>query len=207
MPCLVTIASRCVVGHIFERVRTLTEVVSSILVGAPFTQNDASEGELQGAAPLDRVATAKDLVRFAFCSACQEEYLAQCNFCCKCAVQPVRSLPTPRYSLRAPVVVDVDKIQARRHQVLAAMEGRPGQLRKSRVADKFDALVLVISAGSCGWTTATPDDLFDFLCYLDTQGKGTKMVHEASCTGVGWVGDNACREGSLCARQYAAESL
>ena len=33
------------------------------------------------------------------------------------------------------------------------------------------------------------------------------MVREASCPGVGRVGDNACREGSLCARRYAAESL
>ena len=87
------------------------------------------------------------------------------------------------------------------------MEGRPGQPRKSRVADEFDAFVLVISAGSRGWTTATPDNLFYFLCYLDTQGNGTKMVHEASCPGVGRVGDNACWEGSLCVRRYAPESL
>ena len=51
------------------------------------------------------------------------------------------------------------------------LEGRPGQLRKSRMADEFDAFVLVISAGSRGWTTATPDDPFDFLCHLDTKKK------------------------------------
>ena len=33
------------------------------------------------------------------------------------------------------------------------------------------------------------------------------MVHEASCPGVSRVGDDVCREGSLCARRYAAESL
>ena len=128
-------------------------------------------------------------------------------FCWKCGVQPVRSMPAPRYPQRPPVAVDVEKIQARRHQVLAAMEGRPGQLRKSRVADEFDAFILVISAGCRGWTTVTPDDLFDFLCYLDTKGNHTKMVHEASCPGVGRVGDNACWEGSLCVRRYAPESL
>ena len=176
-------------------------------MGASFAQNDTGEGGRQGAAPPGRMATARDLAPFTFCSACQEENLAQFNFCWKCGVQPVRSLPAPRYPRRPPVEVDVAKIQARRHQVLAAMEGRPGQLRKSRVADEFDAFVLVISAGCRGWTTATPDDLFDFLCYLDTQEKGTKMVHEASCPGVGPVGDNACQEGSLCARRYAAESL
>ena len=76
-----------------------------------------------------------------------------------------------------------------------------------RVADELDDFVLVISAGSRGWRTATPDDLSYFLCYLDTQGKGTKVVHESSCPGGGRVGDNACREGSLCARRFAAESL
>ena len=163
---------------------------------------------LQGAAPLGRVATAGDLVRFAFCSACQEENLAQLNFCWKCGVQSVRSLPAPRYPRRTPVVVDVEKIQARRHQVLAVMEGRPGQVRKGRVADEFDAFVLVTSAGSRGWTTATPDDLFDFLCYLDnTQRKGAKMVQEAYFPRVGRVDDDACREGSLCARRNATESL
>ena len=85
--------SRRVVGFIFDRGRALTEVVPSILVGASFAQNDTSAGRLQGAAPPGRVATVKDLVRFAFCSACQEENLEQFNFCWKCGVQPVRSLP------------------------------------------------------------------------------------------------------------------
>ena len=109
-------------------------------------------------------------------------------------VQPVWSLPAPRYPQRAPVVLDVETIQARRYQVLPAMEGRPGQLRENRVADEFDAFALVISAGSRGSTTATPDDLFDFLCYLDALGRSTKIVHEASCSGVGRAGDDACRE-------------
>ena len=103
--------------------------------------------------------------------------------------------------------MDVQKLQARRQTVLAAMEGRPGQVRKRRVADKFDAFVLVISAGSRGWTTATPDDVFDFLCYLDTQGKDTKLVHATYCPGVGRAGDDACLAGSSCARRYAAESI
>ena len=103
---------------------------SSILVGVSFTQNGSSERGLQGAAPLGTVATARDLTWFAFCSACQEETLAQFNFCWKCGVQPVRSLPAPWYPQQAPVVVDVEKIQTRRHQVLMATEERPGQLRE-----------------------------------------------------------------------------
>ena len=56
-------------------------------------------------------------------------------------------------------------------------------------------------------TTVTPVDLSECSCYLDTQEKGMKMMHEASCRGVGRVGDDVCRKGSLCARRYAAESL
>ena len=73
------------------------------------------------------------------------------------------------------------------------MEGRPGQVRKRRVADEFDAFVLVISAGSRGWTTATPDDVFDFLCYFDTQGKGTKLVHATTHAWQGYHAQDATR--------------
>ena len=91
--------------------------------------------------------------------------------------------------------------------MLAAMEGRFGELQKLKVADEFHAFVLAYSAGSSIWTTATADDLFDFRYFRDTQGKGTKMVHEASCPGVGRAGDDKCREESSCARRHAAESL
>ena len=46
-----------------------------------------------------------------------------------------------------------------------------------------------------------------FSATFDTQGKGKKMVHEASCPGVGRAGNTACWEGSSCARGFAAESL
>ena len=85
--------------------------------------------------------------------------------------------------------------------------GRPGQVWQSRVADEFDAFVFVISPGSRGGTAATPDAVFDFLCYLDTQRKGTKLVHATFCPGVGRAGDDACLAGPSCARRYAAESI
>ena len=94
---------------------------------------------VQGTAARGGFATNRDLGRFPFRSACHEENLAQFNFYWNCGVQPVRVLPAPRYPQRSPVVVDVQKLQARRRNVLAAMEGRPGRVRKSRVADEFDA--------------------------------------------------------------------
>ena len=153
---------------------------------------------VQGTAARGGFATTWDLVRLAFRSACYEENLAQFNFCWIAACS---RFGAPRYPQRPSVVSDGQKL------VLAAMEGRPGQVRKKyiytgrikkiyRVADKFDAFVLVILAGSRGWTTATPDDVFAFLCYLDTQGKGTKLVHATSCPGLGPEGDDACLAGS-----------
>ena len=50
-----------------------------------------------------------------------------------------------------------------------------------------------------GWKTTTPDDGFVSLCFPDTQGRDTNMVHEISCPGVGCADNDACPEGSLCA--------
>ena len=85
---------------------------------------------VQGTAARGGFATTRDLVRFAFRSACHEENLAQLTFCCNCGVEPVRVLPALRYPQRSPVVVDVQKLQVRRRNVLAAMEGHPGHVRK-----------------------------------------------------------------------------
>lgn len=95
------------------------------------------------------------------------------------------------------------KLHARRGQGLAAMADRPGQVQNSRAADECDAFVLSVSGGRRGWETATPDDAFDVLCFLDTQGKGP------SCPGVGSARADVFLPGSLtpCTKRYAADSL
>ena len=103
--------------------------------------------------------------------------------------------------------MDVKTIQSRQHQVQAGMEERPGQLRKSMMVQEFDLLTLFNSAGSRGWTTATPHYLLDFLSCRDIQGNGTKMAREASCPGLGRVGVDAYRDEHLWAKQYAAKFL
>ena len=75
------------------------------------------------------------------------------------------------------------------------------------MADSFDAFVLVVSAGYRGWLTATQDDVFNLLCFLDTQGKGTKMVHGAFCPGLAHAGEYTCLTGSSFAKRYAAEYI
>ena len=49
--------------------------------------------------------------------------MTQFNVCWKCRVQSVRSFLAQGYPQRAPVVVDVEQIQARQHQVLVTTEG------------------------------------------------------------------------------------
>ena len=144
-------------------------------------------GGSQDAALPSREATLTDLVRFVFCSACQEEKLERFYFFWKCGVQPVRSLPAPRYPQLPPGVVDDQQVLSAPAPSIGGYGRAPGATTEKKGVfsrDEVEAFVLVISAGSRGWTTATPDDVLDFLRYLDTQRKGTRMVHEASCPGV-----------------------
>lgn len=76
----------------------------------------------------------------------------------------------------------------------------------SRAADDFDAFVLVDSAGSRCWLTARVMS-FHFPRSLDTEGKGTTMVHGTSCHGVGDVGDDACLDGFSYVKRCPAESI
>ena len=87
------------------------------------------------------------------------------------------------------------------------MTGRRGQQQKYRIADDFDAFLLSYSNGNRGWEQATPDDVFDFCCFLDTQGKGTKMVHDQDCPGVGTPGETGCLPDAKCSKRYAADSM
>lgn len=58
-----------------------------------------------------------------------------------------------------PLVIDQDRLNARRAQVHATMDGRPGQRRKAKVAKDFDVFIRSRSEGRRGWDAATPDDV------------------------------------------------
>ena len=103
--------------------------------------------------------------------------------------------------------IDVGKLEARRAVVFAAMPERPGQRRKSKIADDFDAFLLARSRGRRGWSTATDDDVFYWACFLLSQDLGVTWVHDRSCAGVGLAEGGACLPGSGCAKWYAAGSI
>lgn len=162
---------------------------------------------VQGTHGMQSPLRPRSCVRFVLCAACSTENVALFNYCYACGVPPSRGLPVPRTPDASPVVIDVAKLQARRSQILAMMSGRRGQQRKCRVADEFDAFLLSYSDGRRGWAEATPDDVFDFCCFRDSQGGGTKWVHAASCPGVGLAHGKNCAPGSSCAKRYAAASM
>ena len=113
----------------------------------------------------------------------------------------------PTRSGAPPVCTDAGKLENRRAMVLAAMAERPGQRRKCKVADEFDAFLRARSGGRRAWEVAIPEDVFDWCCFLDSQGNGTTWVHDRSCPSVGLASSEACPPGNGCANRYAARSM
>ena len=107
----------------------------------------------------------------------------------------------------APAVIIDNKLNKRIREVREALAGTAGQQRKSRVADNFDGFVRARTNNERGWQTAADVDVLEWLCWLDSHGNGTKLVHIASCPGVGSDSDKQCRPGGHCKKRYAAASL
>ena len=138
-----------------------------------------------------------DLFRVVQCHACRETNLRQYYFCWRCGAQP--TLVPPRASPSHDTLrFDTVKRTARRNQVVAAMASKAGQKRKRRVADIFDDFLRPLSGGSRGWSDGMPDDVFDWLCFLDSHGGGTKWVHQRTCPGLGLEDSSACEAESAC---------
>ncbi|CAM9728164.1 unnamed protein product [Pylaiella littoralis] len=149
---------------------------------------------------------AADWIPRVLCNACQGINLGTYVFCQFCKIPAYRGEPVPR-SAGPPTVIFEDKLNERIHEVLSAVQGTAGQQRKSSVADSFDGFVRARSAGARGWKTATDVDVFEWLCWLDSHGKGTKLVHAPTCPGVGTTSTSRCKLGSTCAKRYGAASL
>ena len=117
-----------------------------------------------------------------------------------------RGPPVPR-TTEAPAVIIDSKLNDRIRKVRAALAGTAGQQRKSRVADNFDGFVRARTSNVRGWQTATDVDVLEWLCWLDSHGNGAKLVHSASCPGVGLDSDLQYHPSRHSKRRYAAASL
>lgn len=106
---------------------------------------------------------AVDLIPQMLCGACGGINLGNCVFCQFCKEPAYRGGPVPR-SDGPPAVVDVDKLEARIQEVLAAVANTAGQQRNSSVANNFDGFVRARTNGVRGWKTATDVDVLAWLC-------------------------------------------
>ena len=105
-----------------------------------------------------------------------------------------RAPPVPR-TTGAPVQIVDSKLQERVAEVLKALVGTASQQQKCQVADNFDAILRARTSNERGWMNATDVDVFVWLCWLDSHGNGTKLVHAVSCPGLGLDSSVQCRLG------------
>ena len=112
--------------------------------------------------------------------------------------------PSPRdVELR----VDTTRLRERKEQFLRARASKQSELRKHRVAAEFDRFICAMSGSARNWTQATDQDVVDWLCFLDTQGEGTTVVHAPRCVEFGSKTWGECTRTLGCAKRYASGSL
>lgn len=139
-------------------------------------------------------------------SACGAQNDATFNFCQHCVTPPYRGLLEPRVP-GAALVIDIDRLEAHIEVVRAACVNKAGQRLKSVVADEFVACLRAHTAGDRGWESATDADVDDWLCWLDSHGNGTKIVHAVDCVAIGSTSLESYSPGSTCAKRYVAQTL
>lgn len=157
--------------------------------------------------PSPHSAYVQEQHRVAFCALCNVVNIAPFHYCQFCGTQPHQGTSIPRDPQARPIAIDVKKLGQLKAAVLLASNKKRGQQRKCAVAGVFDAFILSRSGGRWGWATATDVGVFDWLCWLDSQGNGTKSVHAPTCTGIGSPAPNMCLKDRGCARRYAAGSI
>ncbi|CAM9535322.1 unnamed protein product [Laminaria digitata] len=172
-------------------------------------QSDERGGHPPNGDPKGRDTQAPDrrVPAYAQCASCNAKNCGTYKFCNFCGTQrsdgdggePVPLLPDPD-PVAGPVSIDRDVIAARAVEVLDALSDSVGRRRERAVTGGFDSFLRQYSDNRRGWKDASDLDVFAWLCWLDTQGQGTVILHAPPCPGV----DSTDRE---CTRRYSAESL
>lgn len=91
----------------------------------------------------------------------------------------------------------------------AAITFHPGQRRKSKTIDEFDAFIQAISGGGTeeGRQRQMKPRSVGAACTIRKGSNGTSCVHDWSCPGMGLAGGGACPQESECSKPYAAGSF
>ena len=198
-----------------ERYRILSHVdcvatvrVQDLLRRASFALIEALRGDAKNAPPppLRGPTWVRDRCRRVLCHACFHENDETYRFCQNCSRVSPRGPPEVGNDSNL-LVVHETPLRIRYDQFFSFQNEKVGQRRKSAVADGFDKFVRSRSNGASGWEDASPDRVVEWLCFLDSQGKGTTIVHATSCPQVGQY-SLSCSDRSLgCTRRYAFGSL
>jgi len=139
------------------------------------------------------------------CPVCQGASIESYRFCRSCRLPADGRQPVPRTVEVATTIPE--KSQARIDEVRGVLENMPGQKQKIRAADSSDEFLRARTEGRRGWASGADVDVLECMCWLDSQGRGTKGVHTTDCRGIGTDSDARCNAGLGCARHYAAGSL
>ena len=103
--------------------------------------------------------------------------------------------------------VDMSLLQGRKDQFLEARGLKVGELRKHKVVLDFDAFLKSTPTGAQSWIVATDEDVVNWLCFLDTHGNGTTVVHQHGCQEFGTKHWGSCSRTLGCTTRYAAASM
>ena len=175
---------------------------------ASFAIIDAPRGEaINTPLPALRGPTwVRDRCRRVLCHECFHENDETYRFCQNCRCEAPRGCPPVENGANR-LQVNETQLRTRYDQFRAFQRDKVGQRRKSAVADGFDRFMRSRSDRASGWEDASPEMVVEWLCFLDSQGNGTTIVHATSCPQVGQY-SLSCSDRSLgCTRRYAFGSL
>ena len=183
-------------------------LVQDLLRRASIALIEALRGDAKNAPPppLRGPIWVRDRCRRVLCHSCFHEKDETYRFCQNCSGEAPRGLPAVGNGSNL-LVVNETPLRTRYDQFCSFQNENVGQRRKSAVADGFDMFVRSRSKGVSGWEDASPVMVVEWLCFLDSQGKGTTIVHATSCSLEGQY-YLPCSDRSLgCTRRYAFGSL
>ena len=183
-------------------------LVQDLFRRASFIIVEALRGDARNAPlpPLQRPTWVRDWCRWVLCHACFHENDEAYRLCQSCSCEAPRGLPSVGNGSNF-LVVNETQQRTRYDQFRSFQKEKVGQRRKTAVADGFDKFVRSRSNGASGWEDAPLVMVVEWLCFLDSQGNGTTIVHATSCPQVGQY-SLSCSDRSLgCTRRYAFGSL
>jgi len=181
--------------------RTITAILEDLLARTQADKTYIPRSRAQG---LVTVSSTRARVLCPSCHGENDDSFRHCQWCAASS-DSSREGPTTRTML-----IDEEALSERRSQFQTVMSSRASA--KSKVAStSLFGTFLTSRAGGGARTleTAQPEDVLDFLCWLDSCGSGRRtIVHVRDCSAVGTTNLKACSTTpGECTLRYAHDSI